>query len=91
VVQPPEREPLPRFRPSGAAETASSAPLGREGKAIVVRWFHHRLPSVVPLGRTLSPTLNCTLLDSNFFMIDRFFRQDAVYPQNRAFVEASLL
>lgn len=27
------------------------------------------------------------LLDSNIFIIDRFFRQDDLYPQNRAFVE----
>ena len=27
------------------------------------------------------------LLDSNIFIIDRFFPQDAVYPKNRAFVD----
>lgn len=27
------------------------------------------------------------LLDSNIFIIDRFFHRDALYPQNRAFVE----
>lgn len=27
------------------------------------------------------------LLDSNVFIIDRFFPQDALYPKNRAFVE----
>ena len=27
------------------------------------------------------------LLDSNIFVIDRFFRNDAVYPANRALIE----
>ena len=27
------------------------------------------------------------LLDSNIFIIDRFFPQDAVYPKNRAFID----
>ena len=27
------------------------------------------------------------LLDSNIFILDRFFPHDSLYPQNRAFVE----
>ena len=27
------------------------------------------------------------LLDSNIFIIDRFFHKDTIYPQNRAFIE----